>query len=142
MHSDPSFASCHRCTANGGGRRFALANDQCSTNVAEATANVNGHVVLLGELDRSIVHHTSAKTSQFQHLVIADLAHVPGFGQLPWIGRVHTIDIGMNFASISTQCCSQCDSRGVTTTATQRRNVAFVVDALESSRNHNVACIQ
>ena len=112
------------------------------SSVKLAVAHVNRHVELLAEFDRPAVHHAGPEAGQLQHLVVADAVQLAGLGHEPRIGRVHAVDIGVNFAGIGIQHRRQRHGRRIAAAAAERGDVEILVDPLEAGRDHDLAVVE
>ena len=135
---DAGLVFGHRRAADRHVRRLRLAHDHRARVVAEAAADVDGHVELLGELDRAVVHHARPRRGQLEHLVVADLLDLPGLGHNAGIGRIDAVDVGVDLAGIGMEHCRQGHRRRVAAAAAQGGDVVRLVDALKARRNHDV----
>ena len=99
-HGHAGLVLRHRRAANRNAGRLRVAHDHRARIIAETAPHVDRHVELFGELDRAIVHDSRARRGQFEHLVVADLANLPGLGHDARIGRVNAVHVGVNFAGV------------------------------------------
>ena len=128
--------------ANGLIGQFRLGDDHRAGRVGKAAPHVNRHGELFGELDRAAMHHAGPQAGELEHFVVADPLHAAGFGQLPRIGRVDAVDVGVNLASVGLEHRGQGDRRRVAAAAPQRGDVVILVDTLKAGRDDDVSLVQ
>ena len=80
---------------------------------------------------------------QLQHFFIRDSVQLLCFRNNPRVSAEDTINIGVDLADVSVQCCCERHRRGVRPTSPQSRNVSgVVIEPLEARDNGNCAVIE
>ncbi len=93
--------------------------------IVQAGADFEDDAEFLGELDRARLHDLGPEAGQFQHFVVADLLHLPRFGDDARIGGVDAVDVGVDLAEIGFEGGGQGDGGEVGAAAAEGGDVAF-----------------
>ena len=100
---DPGLVLGKRHAAGRSFDRLVRGQNQRAGDIIKTRSYKHSNPKLLGKLNRSGVHYARAETGQLQHFVVADRLQSLGLGQQSRICRKDAIDIGVDFAKISTQ---------------------------------------
>ena len=123
----------------GAGLRFFIDRNIPGRKAAE---NADGHPVFASKFHRTDLQHLGAHAGHFQHFLKTDDAHAARLRNNARIGGIDAIDIGVDQTLVSLQCRSNGHRRGVTATTPQRRDIALIVDSLETGDDDNFASAQ
>ena len=112
-----------------------LARHPGALDVGKRGAHVDRDPILFRELHRSDLKYFRTETRHLEHLVEGDATELACRGDQVGIRRVHAVDVGVDLAHIGAEGGRHGDRRGVRAAATERGDVALIVDALESQRS-------
>ncbi len=81
-------------------------HNRCPFFFFETASDVDFDIVFFTELDGPDVHNAGTETCQFQHFIVTNLVHLRSVFEYSRVGRVDSIDVGINFALFGPQCRS------------------------------------
>src|SRR3546814_2409728 len=93
-------------------------SDVCSSDLLDADA------FLHRQADRAGLEHLGADAREFEHLLIGDIIKLAGASDDPRVGRVNTVNIGVDIAAVGLHRRRDRDRAGVRTAAAERRDAA------------------
>ena len=75
-----------------------------------------------GQFDRSGLQDLGPKRCQFQHLLVGQAIEFAGLANQSWVGRIDTIDIGIDITSFNTKGSGDRDGRRIRAAPAQGRH--------------------
>src|SRR3546814_9677789 len=101
-------------------------SDVCSSDLLDADA------FLHRQADRAGLEHLGADAREFEHLLIGDIIKLAGASDDPRVGRVNTVNIGVDIAAVGLHRRRDRDRAGVRTAAAERRRSEEHTSELQS----------
>ena len=86
----------------------------------EGGADVDGDVVVAGELDAAQGEHLAAGAGHLEHLVEVDVGQLASLRHDARVGGEHAGDVGVDLAAVGPERSRKRDRRGVAAAATER----------------------
>lgn len=88
------------------------------------------------------LHDTGAEFRHFQHFAVRNLVDFLRIGNDTRIGRVHAVNVGIDFTNISMDGTGNGNGCRIGTTAAERRNITMPRNPLETGNDDDIALIQ
>ncbi len=118
-----------------GGR--VVANNGFAGLVRAHVPGIDGDLLLLGELYGRGMQDFGPGPSQRLHALVRDLGDPASIRDFMGIGRVDTIDVGVDL-TVRAESRRESDGSGIGTTAAERGDLTLVADTLKSSDDDDV----
>lgn len=96
-------------------------------------------MIFFRHFNRTVVEHLRAERRKLQHLVVGDDVELSGRRNLPRVGRVDAVHIGVNLAQVGVHRSRDRHRARVAAAAAQRRHIVVLVDALKARDDDDVA---
>ncbi len=121
---------------------FLESDQRALAFVLEAGEHAQSDPVLAGELDRPDLQHLRAEARHLEHFLEGDGLEPPCVRLDARIGGVDTVDVGVDVALVGLERRGDRHGGSVRSAATQGRDVAVFVLALETGDHHHVVVSQ
>jgi hypothetical protein len=126
--------------SNQGARgHFGFERDQ---RIGQARQDTRLYLIFAGEFHRADLQHLRTQAGHLQHFFERHAVKPARFFDHARVGRVDTVDVRIDQALVRFQRSRDGHRRGVRTAATERRDMAFRVDALEAGDHHHLARVE
>src|SRR5690606_14670722 len=83
-----------------------------------------------------------AEAGEFEHFLESDAIEPPCIADHARVGGIDSVHVGENLALVRTECGCERHAGGIRAAATERGDIAFVVDALEAGHDNHPALLQ
>ncbi|MPM15098.1 hypothetical protein SDC9_61464 [bioreactor metagenome] len=110
--------------------------------ILQAGHDLQIHMKFFRQLHAAVMEHLGSLTGQLQHLVIGDLAELPGVRHDTGIGGIDAVHIRENLAQLGMERRRQRHGAGVRAAPAQSRDVSGAVDALKARHQDDAVLVQ